>query len=225
MTPSELSITSLIGQASFFVQFIMFLLVSASIFCWSIVIQKFLLLKKIERELDEFEAEFWAYSNKNELDNYYKQITAIDRQNSISQIFQVGYEFQNSYPKSLNSKESFFIQLERFMQVTALKVVNSLNSYLSILATIGSVSPYIGLLGTVWGIINSFTALGSATHATISMVAPGIAEALIATAMGLFAAIPAVIFYNIFSKRIDQISEKIGFFIDEYLVSVSLKNE
>jgi biopolymer transport protein TolQ len=211
----ELSIWSLFVEASLLVQMVMFLLLIASIISWTIIIEKWRTLKAAREDSITFENRFWSGID---LADLYKQITP-DRENlsGIAAMFEGGFG-EYARLKNQGGVEPMDIVegAQRSMRVAMVREFDRLESNLSFLATVGSTSPYIGLFGTVWGIMNSFRALGSAQHATLSMVAPGIAEALIATAMGLFAAIPAVIAYNRYANDLERLENRLENFKDEF---------
>ncbi len=211
----QLSIWSLFIEASLLVQMVMLLLLIASIISWTIIIEKWRTLKQAREDTTTFENRFWSGIDLVEL---YKQI-APDKEglSGAAAIFEAGFG-EYARLKNQGSIEPMDIieGAQRSMRVAMGRELDRLDSNLSFLATVGSTSPYIGLFGTVWGIMNSFRALGSAQHATLSMVAPGIAEALVATAMGLFAAIPAVIAYNRYANELDRLESRLGNFKDEF---------
>ncbi len=211
----ELSIWSLFIEASLLVQIVMFLLLLASIASWSIIIEKWHTLKQAHNDTITFENRFWSGIDLVEL---YKQIAPeSDSLSGVSAMFEAGFG-EYARLKSQGGIEPMDIVegAQRSMGVAMGREFDRLESNLSFLATVGSTSPYVGLFGTVWGIMNSFRALGSAQHATLSMVAPGIAEALIATAMGLFAAIPAVIAYNRYSNDLERLENRLENFKEEF---------
>lgn len=211
----ELSIWSLFLEASLLVQMVMFLLLIASIISWTIIIEKWRTLKVACESAVTFENRFWSGIDLVEL---YKQVTP-DRENlsGTSAMFEAGFgEYARLKNQGGIEPMDIVEGAQRSMRVAMGREFDRLESNLSFLATVGSTSPYIGLFGTVWGIMNSFRALGSAQHATLSMVAPGIAEALIATAMGLFAAIPAVIAYNHYSNDLERLENRLENFKEEF---------
>lgn len=188
---AELSFVQLILNASLLVQMVMLLLVLISLFSWTLIIYKSRYLKKARRTANEFEDTFWKSRDLNAL---YNRITGSDKKSlGMEIIFTAGYvEFVRLRKQSNMTLSALIDGTQRAMRVTLHRQIDELDTHLSTLATVGSVSPYIGLFGTVWGIMSSFHALGGVQQVTLSMVAPGISEALVATAMGLFAAIPAV---------------------------------
>ena len=213
----DLSILHLVQEASIVVQFVMFILLSASVASWTFIFTKRRELKQAIDITDDFEAEFWSGLNLNEL---YKKMSS-DRfePEGIEKIFLAGYrEFARMRQKGDVEPMIQVESAQRAMRIELARELDRLDETLPFLATVGSTSPYIGLFGTVWGIMNSFRALGEIKNATLSNVAPGISEALIATAIGLFAAIPAVIAYNRFSTRLDRLAGRYELFIDEFVV-------
>ena len=189
---ADYSFIDLILNASLVVQLVMLILVVASVVSWTMIFNKRLLLKHSKNDADMFEERFWS---SEDLSPLYNRITAGRYESSgMEKIFGAGYkEFSRLQKQESIDPEAVLDGAQRSMRIAMNKEVDHLETNLSFLATVGSTSPYIGLFGTVWGIMNSFQALGTVQQATISMVAPGISEALVATAMGLFAAIPAVI--------------------------------
>jgi biopolymer transport protein TolQ len=209
------SIIDLILNASLLVQLVMLILVIASVVSWTMIINKYVLLKRAREEADTFEEQFWSVEDLSPL---YTRITSSRHDTSgMEKIFEAGFkEFarlnkqQNIEPKAVLDGS------QRSMRIAMNKEMDHLETNLSFLATVGSTSPYVGLFGTVWGIMNSFQALGTVQQATIAMVAPGISEALIATAMGLFAAIPAVVSYNRYSYDVERLINRYDNFMEEF---------
>ncbi|MFV2005703.1 MAG: protein TolQ, partial [Gammaproteobacteria bacterium] len=185
---AEMSLFSLVTRASFLVQIVMLILLSASVLSWVIISLKYKVLKLAKEESVRFEDQFWSGINLSDLYQQVKRKTDVKR--GVARIFEVGFAEYIRTHKNKTNTEMMLASVQRSMKVAVAREEEHLDSHLSLLATIGSISPYIGLFGTVWGIMRSFIALGAVEHASLAMVAPGIAEALIATAMGLFAAIP-----------------------------------
>ena len=214
---TDLSILHLVKEASVVVQFVMFILLSASVTSWTFIFSKRKELKQSIEVTDSFEDEFWSGLGLAEL---YKKMSN-DRfdPEGIEKIFLAGYrEFARMRQKGDVEPVVQVESAQRAMRIELARELDRLDETLPFLATVGSTSPYIGLFGTVWGIMNSFRALGEIKNATLANVAPGISEALIATAIGLFAAIPAVIAYNRFSTRLDRLAGRYELFIDEFVV-------
>ncbi len=173
------------------------------------------MLKNAREKALRFEDQFWSGINLADLYARVKKNT--DNECGLARIFVAGFaEYIRVHKHAANNAEMMLSSVQRSMKVALAREEERLDAHLSLLATIGSISPYIGLFGTVWGIMRSFTALGSVQHASLAMVAPGIAEALIATAMGLFAAIPAVIAYNRYAERVDRLSISYENFAEEF---------
>jgi len=211
---TDLSIIRLIMDASLLVQLVMLILMLASVLSWFLIFHKYKLLKQAGEEAARFEDEFWS---GNDLGEMYAKLSRrrLERE-GMEKVFETGFsEFARAYKHS-NDPAFMMASIQRSMKVALAREEEKLEANLSVLATIGSTSPYIGLFGTVWGIMNSFTALGTVQHASLSMVAPGIAEALIATAMGLFAAIPAVIGYNRYADIVERLVGRYENFAEEF---------
>lgn len=213
--PTDMSILSMFLNASLVVQFVMLVLLLASLASWFLIFKKAIALKEARVAADEFEDRFWSGSD---LADLYDNITS--RRNPItgmSRIFEAGFKEFARQRKNVGIDPMAVVEgSQRAMRVALNREIDELESSLSFLATTGSTSPYVGLFGTVWGIMNSFRALANVNHATLAMVAPGIAEALVATAMGLFAAIPAVIAYNRFQSELERLVNRYDAFTDEF---------
>lgn len=217
----SMSILSLISEASLTVQLVMLLLFLASLFSWSIIFSKFMSLRRERVLTKEFEDEFWSCGDMQTL---YNQCDAdINKTSGIAEIFIAGYrEYQRLTERGYANNKDLLDGVQRAMRVELSREIDHLESQIPFLATVGSTSPYVGLFGTVWGIMNSFRALGLSTQqATVASVAPGIAEALIATAMGLFAAIPAVVAYNRFSYHVEKLVAQYEIFMEEFISIVN----
>ncbi|VAW54435.1 Tol-Pal system protein TolQ [hydrothermal vent metagenome] len=211
---AEMSLFSLVTRASLLVQIVMLILLSASVLSWIVIVLKFKVLKLAREEAVRFEDQFWSGINLSDL---YQQVKRkAENIGGIAKIFEAGFTEYVRTHKNKTNPEMMLASIQRSMKVAVAREEDRLDSHLSLLATIGSISPYIGLFGTVWGIMRSFIALGAVEHASLAMVAPGIAEALIATAMGLFAAIPAVIAYNRYAERVDRLSSTYENFAEEF---------
>lgn len=211
----QMSMWSLISNASLVVQFVMLVLVGASITSWVIIFQRSQLLRAARNSLNAFEDRFWSGVDLSKL---YRQVShEPDPDSGVEQIFRAGFkEFSRLSQQQGANPESVMDGVARSMRVAISHEEEKLEQSLPFLATVGSTSPYIGLFGTVWGIMNSFRGLAQVQQATLATVAPGIAEALIATAIGLFAAIPAVIAYNRFSARGENLIARYYTFADEF---------
>lgn len=212
---SDLSILSLIAHAGPLVKGIMLALVLASMVSWTLIFQKFWTLKRLNQEIESFETTFWSGIDLGKL--YSKLQGQRAKHSCMETIFLSGFkEFARLYKQGL-APDVTMNASQRMLRVALNKEIDSAESQLNYLATIGSVSPYVGLFGTVWGIMTSFQALGTAQQATLAMVAPGISEALVATAMGLFAAIPAVIAYNRYTHKVQYLVHRYSIFAEELL--------
>lgn len=209
-----MSLFALVTRASVLVQIVMLILLSASVLSWIIIVLKFKVLKLANAEAMRFEDQFWSGINLSDLYQQVKRKT--EKRRGMAKIFEAGFsEYVRTHKSKINTV-TMLAGVQRSMKVAVAREEDTLDSNLSLLATIGSISPYIGLFGTVWGIMRSFIALGAVEHASLAMVAPGIAEALIATAMGLFAAIPAVIAYNRYAEKVDRLSSSYENFAEEF---------
>ena len=212
---TDMSILSLVMGASFAVQVVLFILLAASFGSWSIIFTKRRLIRRTKSASDDFETSFWSGGDLNTL------YRAASRQkggsSGMASIFEAGFrEFNRVTQQGDVEPDKIVEECRRAMRVSQMREVDRLEESLATLATIGSTSPYVGLFGTVWGIMNSFRALGNVQSATLAMVAPGIAEALVATAMGLFAAIPAVIAYNRYADKVARLEIRYDGFMEEF---------
>lgn len=212
---ADLSLLELILNASVLVQLVMLLLLMASLVSWTMIFRKHITLKRAQSSAEDFEDQFWSGQDL---------VTMFNRINThaynavgMERIFHSGFkEFARLRGQSGIEAAAILDGSERAMRIALSREIDLLELHLSFLATVGSTSPYVGLFGTVWGIMNSFRALGNASQATLALVAPGIAEALIATAMGLFAAIPAVIAYNRYANDVERLHNRYDTFIEEF---------
>ena len=211
---TNLSFISLVLEASFVVQLVILLLLLVSIASWAVIIKKCRLLKQATGTADAFEASFWSGGD---LTTIYKSLAEGDQSDlGMTGIFGSGFrEFARLEKESLGA-DQVLEGARRSMRVSQMREMDRLEHNLAFLATVGSTSPYVGLFGTVWGIMNSFQALGNVQSATLALVAPGIAEALIATAMGLFAAIPAVIAFNRYADQVGRLEVRYDAFMEEF---------
>jgi len=211
---NEMSFFNLVINASVPVQFVMLILLLASVFSWAMIYIKWGFLKQNRLEAKTFEGRFWSGINLSDL--FSQLSTRQEKRYGMEAIFENGFrEFARARKAELENVEVITAS-HRSMKVSMSREIDQLENNLSYLATVGSVSPYIGLFGTVWGIMDSFRSLAGVQQATLAMVAPGISEALIATAMGLLAAIPAVIAYNNFATEIDQLVIRYENFMEEF---------
>jgi len=212
---SDLQIWQLIWQASWMVKMVMLVLLVASVSSWMIIFRKRQMLKKAEKGALEFEERFWSGTD---LTHLYELVSRNSADNSgMERIFEAGFkEFSRAREQGRMTPAVLVEAAQRAMRITLARETDRLEHHLSFLATVGSTSPYIGLFGTVWGIMTSFHQLANVNQATIAMVAPGISEALIATAMGLFAAIPAVIAFNRYSYQVERLEVRYDNFAEEF---------
>lgn len=211
----NMSVWSLISHASLVVQLVMLTLVAASVISWVMIFQRSTAIRAAKRALDNFEDRFWSGIDLSKL--YRQAGSNPDPDSGLEQIFRAGFkEFSRLRQQPGVDPDAVMDGVSRAMRVAISREEEKLQTALPFLATVGSTSPYIGLFGTVWGIMNSFLGLSQVQQATLATVAPGIAEALIATAIGLFAAIPAVIAYNRFSARGEMLIGRYYTFADEF---------
>lgn len=212
---AELSILDLFLQASLLVKAVMLVLLGMSIVSWAMIIKRSQVLSEASSKAERFEDRFWSGMDLSQL---FQEVQA--RKDNISgseQIFYSGFkEFARLHRSNGKVPDAVMEGTSRAMRVSLSKEVESLETNLPFLATVGSISPYIGLFGTVWGIMHAFIALGAVKQATLAMVAPGIAEALVATAMGLFAAIPAVMAYNRLTAKVGKLENNYMNFMEEF---------
>lgn len=211
---ADLSMITLISEASLVVKLVMISLLAISVYSWLLIFKKRTELIQAKQDADSFEDKFWS---GNELNKLYEDISSRPHASrGMEGIFEVGFKEFVRLKKSAPDSGMVLEGSQRVMRISLAREVDQLEMSLPFLATAGSTSPYIGLFGTVWGIMNSFRALGDVQQATLAMVAPGIAEALIATAMGLFAAIPAVIAYNRYSHEVERLINRYDTFLEEF---------
>lgn len=211
---TDMSLWGMVVQASVLVQAILLLLVLASIASWIVIFSKRRLFKQTRAEMEWFEDRFWSGGN---LGDIYDQTSAQrDDASGMPALFCAGYEeLRRQRHQGRGDAPDLMASIQRAMRVVLSREMERMEGGLTMLATVGSISPYVGLFGTVWGIMNAFIGLGDAKQASLAMVAPGIAEALIATAVGLFAAIPAVVAYNHFSTKVDFFENRFQTFMEE----------
>jgi biopolymer transport protein TolQ len=211
----DLSILHLVLNASFVVQAVMLLLVVVSVASWAAIFRKLFALNKTNALNEAFERDFWSGTSLTELFNSAEKNAKLS--GPMQRIFASGMrEFQKLRERRISDTSTLMDGARRAMRASFQREMDVVESNLSFLASVGSVSPYVGLFGTVWGIMHAFTGLASLQQVTLATVAPGIAEALVATAIGLFAAIPAVVAYNRFARDIDRVAIKLETFIEEF---------
>tara|TARA_R110001606_G_scaffold4636_1_gene21820 strand:- start:5640 stop:6308 length:669 start_codon:yes stop_codon:yes gene_type:complete len=209
-----MSILVLVGEATLVVKAVMLLLLIASLISWYMIVSRYLVLSRTQRADRAFQEKFWSGDDLSSLYNQVRRSPNAD--SSCETVFRAGFQEFVRLSKSTRGPEAIMEGAQRAMRVALQREQNRLTKHLPFLATVGSTSPYIGLFGTVWGIMNSFRALANVTQATLSSVAPGIAEALVATAMGLFAAIPAVMAYNRYAALSDELVGECEMFAEEF---------
>jgi len=218
----DFSLVGLFWKADFIVKAVMIILIGASIWCWAIIIDKIMRLRRLNFAADEFEDSFWSGGS---LDTLYDRVGASPREPMAAIFAAAMREWRRTSEKGHAHGSSLMERIERVMDVTANREIERVERQLTILASTGSTAPFIGLFGTVWGIMNSFQAIAVTKNTSLAVVAPGIAEALFATALGLLAAIPAVIAYNKISKDMDRYADRLDAFSNEFSAIVSRQLE
>ena len=211
----DLSMLALIWNASLVVQLVMALLLVVSFMSWYFIFLKFFTIRRAQGQTEQFERDFWSGNDLTAL--YQSAVNHRHSTGSLERIFEAGFrEFAKLKTQRAGDPSAMVDGARRAMRATYQREMDRLESHLAFLASVGSVSPYVGLLGTVWGIMHSFRGLASVQQATLAAVAPGIAEALVATAIGLFAAIPAVVAYNRFSHDVERLAVRAESFMEEF---------
>ncbi|MDP2016259.1 protein TolQ [Hydrogenophaga sp.] len=211
----DLSIVQLMLNASWVVQAVVVLLMVVSVMSWAAIFRKVFSLKRVRAHNENFEREFWSGTNLNDL--YAAAAQSAKHGGPMERIFASGMrEYQKLRERRITDNGALLDGARRAMRASFQRELDVLETNLSFLASVGSVSPYVGLFGTVWGIMHAFTGLAALAQVTLATVAPGIAEALVATAIGLFAAIPAVVFYNRFAHDIDRVANAMETFMEEF---------
>ena len=214
MMGGDLSIVRLVLQASYVVQFVLLLLGGASVVSWTIIFRKRMMVRRAQQDADRFENSFWSGGD---LVPLYRQIETRGNATGMESIFESGFrEFARLRQQGGVATDMLLEGARRGMRVAQIKEIDRLEHSLATLATVGSTSPYVGLFGTVWGIMSAFSSLGNVQQATLAAVAPGIAEALVATAIGLFAAIPAVVAYNRYADQVSRLELRYDAFMEEF---------
>jgi biopolymer transport protein TolQ len=212
----DLSILALIWNASVIVQLVIALLLVVSFMSWYFIFHKLFTIRQARSKTEQFERDFWSGNDLNAL--YQSAVNHRHSTGSLERIFEAGFrEFAKLRTQRAADPSVLVDGARRAMRATYQREMDRLEAHLAFLASVGSVSPYVGLLGTVWGIMHSFRGLANVQQATLAAVAPGIAEALVATAIGLFAAIPAVVAYNRFSHDVDRLAVRFESFMEEFL--------
>ena len=211
----DLDIWTLIVHASAVVKVVMLLLLAVSFMSWMFIFQKWFSIRRANSQTDKFEREFWSGNDLNAL--YQGAVSHRHSIGSLERVFEAGFrEFAKLRGQRGTDPSDMVDGARRAMRATFQREMDFLERHLSFLASAGSVSPYVGLFGTVWGIMHAFRSLANVQQATLAQVAPGIAEALVATAIGLFAAIPAVVAYNRYSHDIDRLANRFESFMEEF---------
>jgi biopolymer transport protein TolQ len=212
---SDMSILSLIWNASVVVQCVMALLLIVSFMSWYYIFRKMFAISRARTQTEQFERDFWAGADLNAL--FQSAVNHRHSTGGLERIFEAGFREFAKLKSQRGAEAAVLVDgARRAMRATHQRELDQLESHLAFLASVGSVSPYVGLLGTVWGIMHAFRGLANVSQATLASVAPGIAEALIATAIGLFAAIPAVVAYNRFSHDVDRLAVRSESFMEEF---------
>ncbi|MFE8071460.1 protein TolQ [Marinobacteraceae bacterium S3BR75-40.1] len=211
---SQLSVWHLMWNATFLVKIVMLILMGASVVSWGIIFQRLKIFRQAKQALDQFEERFWSGMDLGQL---YREVNANPTPYSgLESVFRAGFKEFSRLRQQSQDPDAVMEGTQRAMRVALSREGDKLEHHLPFLATVGSTSPYVGLFGTVWGIMNAFRGLAQLQQATLATVAPGISEALIATAMGLFAAIPAVVAYNRFSAKTDTLMKGYETFAEEF---------
>jgi biopolymer transport protein TolQ len=218
LTSSDLSLFTLFWNASWIVKTVMVGLLIASIWVWAIAIDKTVLYARSRRDMDRFEQAFWSGESLEEL---YRSLASKPTHSMAALFVAAMREWKRSFEGSARSFAGLQMRIEKVMEVTIAREVERLESRLLVLATVGSAGPFVGLFGTVWGIMTSFQSIAASKNTSLAVVAPGIAEALFATAIGLVAAIPATIFYNKFASEVNKQAQRLEGFADEFSAILS----
>jgi len=218
LTSSDLSIFTLFWQAHWIVKLVMIGLLAASIWVWAIVVDKTILYRRTRQAMDSFENAFWSGQSLEEL---YRTLSAKPTYSMGALFVAAMREWKRSFEGHAKSFAGLQMRVEKVMSVSIAREIERLEKRLLVLATVGSAGPFIGLFGTVWGIMTSFQSIAASKNTSLAVVAPGIAEALFATAIGLAAAIPATIFYNKFSSEVNKQAQRLEGFADEFAAILS----
>lgn len=215
---SDLSIFTLFWQAHWIVKSVMIGLMACSVWVWAIAVDKIILYARTSRAMDGFEQTFWSGQSLEEL---YRMVSARPNHSMAALFVAAMREWKRSFEGPPRSFAGLQMRIEKVMDVTIMREIERLERRLLVLATVGSAGPFIGLFGTVWGIMTSFQSIAASKNTSLAVVAPGIAEALFATAIGLVAAIPATIFYNKFSSEVNKQAQRLEGFADEFAAILS----
>jgi len=218
VAPSDLSIFTLFWQAHWIVKSVMIGLMACSVWVWAIAVDKIILYSRTSRAMDGFEQSFWSGQSLEEL---YRMVSARPNHSMAALFVAAMREWKRSFEGTPRSFAGLQMRIEKVMDVTIMREIKRLERRLLVLATVGSAGPFVGLFGTVWGIMTSFQSIAASKNTSLAVVAPGIAEALFATAIGLVAAIPATIFYNKFSSEVNKQAQRLEGFADEFSAILS----
>jgi biopolymer transport protein TolQ len=218
LTSSDLSIFGLFWSAHYIVKAVMLGLLFASIWVWAIAFDKFLLYARTRRAMNRFEQAFWSGQSLEEL---YRTLSTRPAHSMAAVFVAAMREWKRSFESQARSFAGLQMRIEKVMNVSIAREIERLERRLLVLATVGSASPFVGLFGTVWGIMSSFQSIAASKNTSLAVVAPGIAEALFATAIGLIAAIPATIFYNKFTSEVNRQAQRLEGFADEFSAILS----
>ena len=218
LTSSDLSLFTLFWQAHWIVKGVMIGLLVCSVWVWAIAIDKAILFARTRRATDRFEAAFWSGQSLEEL---YRSVSSKPTHSMAALFVAAMREWKRSFESSHKTFAGLQMRIEKVMDVTIAREIERMERRLLVLATVGSAGPFIGLFGTVWGIMTSFQSIAASKNTSLAVVAPGIAEALFATAIGLVAAIPATIFYNKFSSEVNKQAQRLEGFADEFAAILS----
>jgi len=211
--PTEVSLWGMFWSAHFVVKLVMLGLLSASVWCWAIIINKTMLFSRVTRAMDQFEEAFWS---GNSLEELYTRLSASPTTGMASLFVAAMREWKRSFSGATSAFMGLHSRIEKVLDVTIAREIERLESQLLVLASVASAGPFVGLFGTVWGIMSSFRSIAASKNTSLAVVAPGIAEALFATAIGLFAAIPALIFYNMLQGKVARAQARMESFADEF---------
>jgi len=218
LSSSDLSVFSLFWQAHWIVKAVMLGLLAASIWVWAIVVDKTILYARARKAMDSFESAFWSGQS---LEDLYRTLSGRPTHSMAALFVAAMREWKRSFESQARSFAGLQMRIEKVMDVTIAREIERLERLLLVLATVGSAGPFIGLFGTVWGIMTSFQSIAASKNTSLAVVAPGIAEALFATAIGLVAAIPATIFYNKFAAEVNKQAQRLEGFADEFAAILS----
>ena len=218
LTSSDLSLITLFMQAHWIVKGVMVGLLVCSVWVWAIAVDKIILFARTSRAMDRFEQAFWSGQSLEEL---YRSISSRPNHSMAALFVAAMREWKRSFESHARSFAGLQMRIDKVMNVSIAREIERLERRLLVLATVGSAGPFVGLFGTVWGIMSSFQSIAASKNTSLAVVAPGIAEALFATAIGLIAAIPATIFYNKFTSEVNRQAQRLEGFADEFSAILS----